>query len=318
MSSDPPRRFGLSLILSAAVISGVATFVNTFAVSGTNSDAFITARNGLVALLLAPLFIWTWRVQKQSLSRSGWVRLAAIGLGGGAIPFLMFFRGIQLAVQVGGPEGRVTASFLFRALFLMATVLSIVVLRERPSWRLGTATVALLAGNVLLASLRDPLWTDGASLVLVATALWAVEYTISKHTMRDLPPMTVAFGRMAFGAAFLSAYLLASGQLAVVGTFSGAQVQWIVLSAVLLLGFVTSWYTGLKHVDLSVAASVLVLGFPVTWVLSTLAGRARFDIVQAAGASAVAFGVVLAIGLAALRESWIPAIRFLVRRGAAR
>jgi FtsH-binding integral membrane protein len=71
-------------------------------------------------------------------------------------------------------------------------------------------------------------------------------------------------------------------------------------------------------VDLSVAASVLVLGFPVTWVLSTLAGQARLDIVQAAGASAVAFGVVLAIGLAALRDSWTPVIRFLVRRGAAR
>jgi len=310
---EQPRRLGLSLVLSAAVISGVATFVNTFAVTGVNSDAFIAVRNGLVALLLVPIFVWSRRADTLRLRPSDWARLAAIGLVGGAIPFLLFFRGLQLA-----GEGRTTASFLFRTLFMMAAVLAIVVLRERPSWRLGAAAVALLGGNALLVSLQDPIWTDGAFLVLVATALWAVEYTMSKHALRDLSPTAVALGRMGFGAAFLAAYLVASGQLAAVGTFTAAQVQWVVLSAVILLGFVTTWYTGLKRVDLSVAASVLVLAFPVTWVLGAVAGRSTFGVAEAAGASAVAFGVVLAIGLTALRDSWARGLRSLLRLGAAR
>jgi len=310
---EQPRRLGLSLVLSAAVISGVATFVNTFAVTGVNSDAFIAVRNGLVALLLVPIFVWSRRAETLRLRPSDWARLAAIGLIGGAIPFLLFFRGLQLA-----GEGRTTASFLFRTLFMMAAVLAIVVLRERPSWRLGAAAVALLGGNALLVSLQDPIWTDGALLVLVATALWAVEYTMSKHALRHLSPTAVALGRMGFGAAFLAAYLVASGQLAAVGTFTAAQVQWIALSAVILLGFVTTWYAGLKSVDLSVAASVLVLAFPVTWVLGAVAGRATFGVAEAAGASAVAFGVVLAIGLTALRDSWARGLRLLLRLGAAR
>ena len=324
MSGDPSRRFGVSFVLSAAVISGVATFVNTFAVAGTgstgwtSSDAFVTARNGLVALLLTPIFLWSWKDRARRLGRFDWARLALIGLIGGAIPFLLFFRGLQLAVQVGGSDARTTASFLFRTLFLMATVLAIVVLRERPSRRLLAAAGALLVGNVLLASLWSPMWTDGALLVFGATALWAVEYTVSKHTMRDLPAITVAFGRMAFGAAFLAAYLVASGQFAAVGALSVLQVEWVALSALILLGFVTAWYSGLKHVDLSVAAAVLVLGFPITWALSAAVGRAPFGIVESVGAAVIAFGVVLAIGLTALRDSLSAGLRFLARRGAAR
>jgi len=309
VNRDQPRSLGLALVLSTAVISGVAAFVNTFAVAGeTNSDAFITTRNALVALLLVPVFLWSRKVQTRHLRPYDWARLAAIGLIGGAIPFLLFFRGLQLA-----GAGVTTASFLYRTLFLMAAVLAIVVLRERPSWRLGAAAIVLLGGNALLVSIKDPLWTDGALLVLIATGLWSVEYTMSKHALRDLSPSVVALGRMGFGAAFMAAYLVASAQVAAVGAFSDVQLQWIVLSALINLGFVTTWYAGLKHLDLSVAASVLVLAFPITVVLSAVAGRGPFTIATAAGASAVAFGVVLVIGLAAMRDAWIDALRFLAR-----
>jgi drug/metabolite transporter (DMT)-like permease len=323
VSGKRPTRHGLSLVLSAAAISGVATFVNTFAVAGTNSDAFITVRNGLVALLLVPLFLWSWSSRTRDLRPLDWARLVVIGLVGGAIPFLLFFRGLQLA----GSEGRLTASFLFRTLFLMAAVLAIVFLRERPSRRLWAAAVALLGGNVVLIFaqpsgggilFQSPVWNGGAVLVLAATALWAAEYTISKHAMRDLAPMTVALGRMGFGAVFLAAFLVATGQAAAAASFDVGQVLGLALSALILLGFVTTWYSGLKHVDLSLAAAVLVLAFPVTWVLGAVAGRASFGIAEAAGASLVAFGLVLAIGVGALRDSFALGFRILLRRGATR
>ena len=236
---------GLLLVFFTAAISGVSTFVNAYAIQGTNPDAFITARNVLVAAMLLPL--------------------------------------------------------------------AVVVLRERVSRRILVATIALLGGNALLLSLTAPVWTDGTALVLAATALWAAEYTMSKRALRDLPSGTVALGRMGFGAVFLVAYLAASNQLGAMGGLGGASLPWILVSAVLLLAFVSTWYAGLKHVDLSVATSVLVLAFPITWALQMVVVPAKFDLVAAVGAVVVVLGVLLAVGLTTVRDSIGAAIDRIVR-----
>ncbi len=302
MAADTRDRvpLGLLLVLGTAVISGVSTFVNFWAVQGTNSDAFITVRNLLVAALLVPFALLFGGAVRARLTRIDWARLAAIGLLGGAIPFLLFFRGLQMA----GAAGASTASFAYRGLFLVATVFAVLLLRERASVRALGAAVAILTGNVLLLSLTAPIWTEGTALVIVATILWAGEYTLSKRVLRDLPSATVALGRMGFGGAFLAAYLVASGQLGAVARLGATQFVWLGISALLLTGFATTWYAGLRHTDVSVATSVLVLGFPVTWALAVVAGRAPLDLPQAAGAAAVAFGVVLGIGLSTLRDTW--------------
>ena len=299
---------GLLLVFFTAAISGVSTFVNAYAIQGTNPDAFITARNVLVAAMLLPLAVVLAPSSRSKLARRDWVRLAVIGLVGGAIPFLLFFRGVQIATAAGGAA---TASFGYRTLFLMATVMAVVVLRERVSRRILLASVALLGGNALLLSLTAPVWTDGTALVLAATALWAAEYTMSKRALRDLPSGTVALGRMGFGALFLVAYVAASGQLGAFGGLAGAPLPWIVVSAVLLLAFVSTWYAGLKHVDLSVATSVLVLAFPITWLLSVLAGTVAFGPAQAVGAIVIALGICLAVGLASIRASLDRGLRVL-------
>jgi len=301
---------GLLLVFFTAAISGVSTFVNAYAVQGTNPDAFLTARNALVAAMLLPLVLILAPSSRTKLARRDWLRLSAIGLIGGAIPFLLFFRGIQMATAAGGAA---TASFGYRTLFLMATVLAVVVLRERVSKRMLLATVALLGGNALLLSLSAPVWTDGTALVLAATALWAAEYTMSKRALRDLPSGTVALGRMGFGAVFLVAYLAASNQLGAMGGLGGASLPWILVSAVLLLAFVSTWYAGLKHVDLGVATSVLVLAFPITWALQMVVVPAKFDLVAAVGAVVVVLGVLLAVGLTTVRDSIGAAIDRIVR-----
>src|SRR3989304_3066463 len=124
---------GLVLVLFTALISGVSVFVNSFAVQGTNSDAFITVRNLLVAGMLVPLAFLVRPADRTPLRRKDWIRLAAIGLVGGAIPFILFFRGLAMAGAAGGD----TASFLYRTLFLMAAVLGLVVLREQGSGALA-------------------------------------------------------------------------------------------------------------------------------------------------------------------------------------
>ncbi|HEV2166283.1 MAG TPA: DMT family transporter, partial [Thermoplasmata archaeon] len=257
---------GLLLVLITALISGVSTFVNLYAVSGTNSDAFVTARNAAVALMLVPIaFATTFAGPRPALRGKDWARLVAIGVVGGGIPFLLFFRGLELATTA---SGGVTASFVYRTLFLMATALGVVFLKERFHWRVAAAAALLLGGNLLLLSLTTPIWTAGSAYVFAATAMWAVEYTVSKRVLSDLPSGTVALGRMGFGAVFLFGYLAATAQVADLARLSGAQWGWVGISAILLTGFVVSWYAGLKRVGVGVATSVLVLGFPVTWVLS--------------------------------------------------
>ncbi|HEV8049943.1 MAG TPA: EamA family transporter [Thermoplasmata archaeon] len=294
---------GILLAILTAVVSGVSTFVNSYAVGATNSDAFVTARNVVVALALVPVFFATaYRPARARLRTPDWARLVAIGVVGGGIPFLLFFHGLQLATAAGGG---LTASFLYRTLFVPATVLGFVVLRERVRWTTALAAGLLLAGNALLLALTTPVWTDGAAFVLAATGLWAVEYTISKRTLRDLPSATVALGRMGFGAVFLVGYLAVTQQFAAVGAFSSGQWTWVLVSALLLTAFVATWYAALKRVDLGVATAILVLGFPVTWLLYVLVRGSATTALEFGGAVAVTVGVAVALGPAgwrALRE----------------
>ena len=285
---------GLLLVLLTAVISGVSTFINLYAVSGTNSDAFVTVRNGAVALILVPFaLVTTYGMVRSPLSRRDWTRLVIIGIVGGGIPFLLFFHGLQVAAASGAG---ITASFLYRTLFLIAAVLGIVFLKERFNWRIALAAALLLGGNLLLLSFTTPIWANGDGYVFAATVLWAGEYTLSKQTLRTLPSQTVALGRMGFGAIFLFGYLAATAQFASIGTFTAGQWTWVAVSGILLTAFVLSWYAGLKRVDLSVATAVLVLGFPITWLLTVAVRGTPFTFLEIMGAVAIAAGAAVAIG----------------------
>ena len=293
---------GVLLVLATAFISGVSTFVNAYAIHGINSNAFVTVRNMVVAAAFVPVALFATRsLRAPALRAVDWGRLVLIGLVGGAVPFLLFFYGLQLATAAGGAA---TASFGYRTLFLWATVFGILFLHEKFHWRVALGATLLLGGSLLMLSLTSPIWTDGTAYVLVATVLWAVEYTISKRTLRDLPSATVVLGRMGFGAMFLAGYLALTAQWGQVARFGGAQWEWVGISAAFLGAFVAAFYPGLKRVDLGVASSALVLGFPVTFLLSTLVQGSPFTLAEAAGALAVVAGVGVVIGIAQLREAW--------------
>jgi drug/metabolite transporter (DMT)-like permease len=292
---------GLLLVLLTALVSGVSTFVNVYAVKGTSSDAFVTIRNIVVAAAFVPVaFAATRYLRAPALRSVDWARLVVIGLIGGAIPFLLFFHGLELASAAGGA---VTASFTYRTLFLFATVFGVVFLAERFRWRVVLAGGLLLGGNVLLLSLTAPVWTDGTLYVLAATVLWAAEYAVSKRALRDLPSATVMLGRMGFGAVFLAGYLALTAQWGAVASFSPTSWAWVGISAALLVAFVASFYTGLKRVDLGVATSILVLGFPVTWVLSVVVQGSSLTLGPALGVVAIVAGVALAVGFALFRDT---------------
>lgn len=297
---------GIALVLLTVLVSGVSNFVNFRAAQGTNVDAWITLRNAFVVLLLVPFAIIPGAGVRPPRTRSEWIGIVAVGLVGGAVPFLLYFHGFQLAAGQGGAA---SASLGYRSLFLLATLLSVVALRERIPRRFLPAAGLLLVGNALLLSLTGPLWTDGSGLVLLATGLWACEYTMSKRLLRTLPSGTVALGRMGFGVAFLAAYLGATGQVSAMAAFSAADWMWLSASGFLLFAFVTAWYAGLRTVDLSTASSLLVLAFPITWGLGVLSSQVAFVPGQATGAVAVAAGVALLFGVGAIRRAALGIVR---------
>ncbi len=283
---------GIPLVLVTVVVSGVSNFVNFRAVQGTDVDAWIAVRNAAVALLLVPLALVAGSGVRAHLARADWVRLVVIGLVGGAVPFLLYFHGFQMASAQGGAA---SASFGYRSLFLVASVLGVVLLRERLTGRFALAAGLVLAGNVLLLSFTGPSWTDGTAVVLLATLLWAGEYTLSKRALRTLPPATVSLGRMGFGAAFLLAYLGATGQAPAVLGFSGGDWMNLALSALLLLVFVATWYAGLKTLDVSTATGILTMAFPITWALGVLGSGTPVTAGTAVGAAAVVLGAGLLV-----------------------
>ena len=301
---------GVALVLATVLISGVSNFVNFKAVQGTNVDAWITVRNAAVALLLVPPALGFARGGRGRPKGADWARLVGIGLVGGAVPFLLYFHGFQMAAAQGGAAA---ASLGYRSLFLVATVFAVVVLRERLPRGFLWAAVLLMVGNVLLVALSGPVWTDGTVYVLLATAMWAGEYTLSKRAMQNLPSSTVALGRVGFGAVFLLAYLGLRGQAAAVTRFAAADWASLSLSALLLFGFVATWYAGLRTVDLSLATSLLVLAFPITWILGVVSAGTPVLLEQATGAVVIALGAVvllLSLGFPRVRAvlaRWLPA-----------
>ncbi len=299
MTSDASRfrwTLGLGLVLTTAVVSGLSTFVNSYAVGNTSSDAFVTVRNLLVAVMLVPFVVLALRYGSASrrLRASDWIRLAVIGVIGGSVPFLLFFRGLELATLAGGAT---TASFLYRTLFLFAAAFSVVFLRERlhPAYVVGAAL--LLGGGYLLLSLTSVVWTDGSVYVLAATVLWAGEYTVSKRALADLAPSVVSLGRMGIGGVVLVGYLTATAQWGAVRGFTGVEWEWVAISAILLTAFVATWYTGLARVDLGVATAVLVVGYPVTWLLSIAVRHLSVADGPLLGALAIGAGVAVILAI---------------------
>jgi len=303
-------RIGLVLVFATAFISGLSTFVNGYAVAGTNSAAFVTVRNMVVVVLLVPIAVVAalWRRNSIHLRGKDWGRLAIIGLIGGAIPFLLFFHGLQLAVEEGGST---TASFVYRTLFIFATVFGLVFLGERFRWEVVAIAGALLAGCYFLLAMHTVVLGVGALYVLAATVLWAGEYTLSKRVLADLPSSVVGLGRMGFGAVFLAAYLALTAQWSAVATFTPGQWMWVGISALLLTAFVATWYAGLARVDLSVAAAVLVLGFVFTWLLALIVQHTVVTWVPALGALIIVLGLGALIASPSLRR-WLGEDRAVV------
>jgi drug/metabolite transporter (DMT)-like permease len=253
---------GILLILSTAVISGLAVFVSKFGVSVVNPYIFTGWKNIIVAVLAIAWIIAfrDWRALK-TLAQKKWLMLILVGLIGGSIPFLLFFKGLSLTTAAQG-------SFIHKTMFIYVAILAAIFLKEKISRGFLAAGLLMILGNILLLGLIPHRFGWGDGLILMATLLWAGESVLSKYLLTDLPARIVVWARMFFGSVFIVLFWLLTDQFALALALDLAQIGWILATSVLLFGYAATWYSGLKYVKVSEAAAILLLGSSITTLLS--------------------------------------------------
>jgi len=117
---------GIKLALAAALISGVANFINKFGVGLWNNAASYTTSKNIVAafLLMGSLALLKRFPRLKTLSAKTWVKLIVIGIIGGSLPFVLFFQSLTTLSAL-------EASFIHKTLFLWVALFSYPFLRER-------------------------------------------------------------------------------------------------------------------------------------------------------------------------------------------
>ena len=211
----------------------------------------------------------------KQLANKQWGQLMIIGAVGGSVPFLLFFKGLQMTTGT-------TSSFIQKTIFVYACVFALVFLKEKISKSIFIGSALLLAGTYFMVKPTFVL-SIGHLLVLIATIMWAAEYTYAKHVLKHVSGTTVAFGRMFFGSIIIFLYLLMTGKADIMLHITSSQMIWILISSVLLLLYVFTFYNGLKQISVGAATGMLTLGAPITSLLGYLFQGKTFGIPEATG-----------------------------------
>lgn len=265
------RKVGVLLALGTAIISGFAIFINSYGVrswadAGMSSATYTTAKNLVAALLVGGLlFAFSTARSDEGFTRptrrSQWVGLAAVGLIGGSVPFLLFFEGLARATSS-------QAAFLHKTLLIWVVILAVPILKERLSLGHVAALALLVVGQVSLAGgVSDLGLGGGETMVLLATLMWSVEVIVAKRLLSEISALTVGTARMALGAVVLVTYGLATGAWSGLGALGLEQWGWALATGLVLTGYVATWYSALARAQAIDVTAVLVFGAVITAAL---------------------------------------------------
>jgi drug/metabolite transporter (DMT)-like permease len=259
-------RWGIGLAACTALISGVAVFLNANGVKQVPDAAvYTTLKNGVAAMVLIGLLaaMPSSRRALPTLSGRQWLTLAAIGVVGGSVPFLLFFGGLA---QASAPS----AAFIHKTLFIWVAILAIPLLGERLGWPQLAALAVLLGSQVLLVNPQGIAWGSGETMIAGATLLWSAEVIIARRLLPAIPSLVGGSARLGLGMVVLVGYLAFTGKLSAIGAVSAEGWFWVLLTGVILAGYVATWYAALKRAPATVVTSVLVAAAPVTAALTAI------------------------------------------------
>jgi drug/metabolite transporter (DMT)-like permease len=280
--------WGILLAIGAALISGLAIYLNAFAVKQLPDAAvYTTLKNAVAAVVLVVVVVGLGGERDvRAIDRGRWPAVLAVGVIGGSVPFVLFFTGLA---QASAPS----AAFIQKTLFLWVALLAVPFLGERLSLASLIGLAVLLIGQALVLPPERIQWGTGESLILAATLFWAAETVLVKRLLGSIPGTTMAALRMGVGMIVLVAYLGVSGRLGGLAGLAPSQWGWVLLTGLLLAGYVGTWFAALQRAPASVVTSVLVLGAVVTGALTAVSKGAAPN-------ATVVVGYLLIVAAAAL------------------
>ena len=283
---------GLALAIGAALISGLAIYLNAFAVRQLPDAAvYTTLKNAVAAIILIAVALGLGAARDvRAIDRRRWPAVLAVGVIGGSVPFILFFTGLA---QASAPS----AAFIQKTLFVWVGLLAVPFLGERLGMAQLIAIAVLIVGQALVLPPDGIRWGPGETLILAATLFWAAETILVKRLLGSIPSHVMAALRMGVGLVVLVGYLALSGKLGILAGLGQAQWIWAVLTGLLLAGYVGTWFAALQRAPASVVTSILVLGAVVTGALNAVSRGA-------APSPAVVGGYILIVTSVALIVTW--------------
>jgi len=280
------RSAGIALAFVTACISGVSIYLNGRAVKHFgDATVYTTAKNLVAAAILVALALGTARrrpvVTSPPVTRRQWLQLFAVGVVGGSVPFVLFFDGLSRAEAT-------QAAFIQKTLVVFVALLAVPLLKERLDWPHFLAIALLVAGQAwLVGSAGHVAFGQGEAMILGATLLWAVEIVYVKRIIGPLSPRLLAAGRMGFGVAILIGWVAVTGKMGALTGLDAEQWRWILLTGLLLTGYVATWYEALARAQAVDVTAMLVFGAVIT---ALLAGAIDGVAVSVVGTIAIAVG----------------------------
>jgi drug/metabolite transporter (DMT)-like permease len=283
---------GIGLAIGAALISGLAIYLNAFAVKQVPDPAvYTTLKNGVAAALLIAVALSARGPQGLAVPRRDLPLVLAIGVVGGSAPFILFFTGLAAATAP-------SAAFIQKTLFLWVAALAVPFLGERLGPAIGVGLVVLLVGQALVVPPTGLGWGIGETMILAATILWAIETVLVRRLLGSIPSETMAALRLAVGLVVLVGFLAVTGRLPAVLSLAPAQWAWVMVTGLVLAGYVGTWFAALRRAPATVVTSVLVLGAVVTGALTAASKGTAPSAPVVVGYLLIVAAVALLIGTA--------------------
>lgn len=288
---------GIALALVTAVISGFAVYLNGLAVKQAPGPvSFTTAKNLVAAAVVAAVLLGTSARREalpslRALQPRQWLALGYVAIVSGGVAFALFFSGLA---QANATE----AAFAQKSLVIWVALLAIPILHERLGFGAAVAVGVLVLGNVLLSfgSASGRAGTAAAlGMVLAATVLWAVEIVLLRRLLPSLSTPLVGTVRLGVGSVLLLGWLAVTGTTGQLAAMGGLWA-WILLTGVLLSGYVLCWFGALRRAQAIDVTAVLVLGAFITAALGLPAGTV-LGAAQAAGMLLILVGVAALVWL---------------------
>jgi drug/metabolite transporter (DMT)-like permease len=170
-------------------------------------------------------------------------------------------------------------------------------LKEKVTKKQFSGLIVMLLGLIILTYSQvtpNILWSNpslGDLLILFATVLWAIENVIAKRAMIDGESnFVVTFARMFIGAIFLFLSIPLLGKLDLLFSLTFEQITNILISTIILLGYVLFWYWSIKYINVSKATMILLLAPVITLIFGVTMLNEPLPTDQLAGSVLILIG----------------------------